>query len=122
MRHGWRVRISVTALTRFAMVGYALPGTVMGLGLLFALARFDNALDAVMRECVRHLDGAAADRIRGGGRACLLDPLPGACRRLDPLGPRKAAAQHRRGRAQPRAHTAAQSARAVILPLLGPQS
>lgn len=40
---------TVTAFTRFAMIGYALPGTVMGLGLLFALARFDNLVDGFMR-------------------------------------------------------------------------
>ena len=34
---------------RLAAVGYALPGGVLGLGLLFALARFDNGLDALMR-------------------------------------------------------------------------
>lgn len=39
----------VSTATRFAMIGYALPGTVMGLGLLFALARFDNWVDALMR-------------------------------------------------------------------------
>lgn len=36
-------------LTRFATLGYALPGTIIGLGLLFALARFDNALDGLLR-------------------------------------------------------------------------
>lgn len=40
---------SVTLATRFAMIGYALPGTIMALGLLFSLARFDNWLDAQMR-------------------------------------------------------------------------
>lgn len=40
----------MVALTRLASVGYALPGTIMALGLLFALARFDNALDAFMRD------------------------------------------------------------------------
>ena len=39
----------VTLATRFAMIGYALPGTIMALGLLFSLARFDNWLDAQMR-------------------------------------------------------------------------
>ena len=34
---------------RLASVGYALPGGILGLGLLFALARFDNALDGLMR-------------------------------------------------------------------------
>jgi iron(III) transport system permease protein len=37
-------------LVRLASVGYALPGTIMGLGLLYALARADNAVDAVARE------------------------------------------------------------------------
>jgi iron(III) transport system permease protein len=32
-----------------ASSGYALPGTILGLGLLFALARFDNTLDAFLR-------------------------------------------------------------------------
>ncbi len=38
------------ALVRLASMGYALPGTIVGLGLLYALARFDNGLDALMRE------------------------------------------------------------------------
>ncbi|HTV71364.1 MAG TPA: iron ABC transporter permease [Rhizobiaceae bacterium] len=40
----------MVALTRLASVGYALPGTIMALGLLFALARFDNMLDAFARD------------------------------------------------------------------------
>ncbi|GAB5506209.1 MAG: iron ABC transporter permease [Rhizobiaceae bacterium] len=40
----------VATVTRLAMVGYALPGTVLGLGLLFALAFIDNSVDAWMRE------------------------------------------------------------------------
>jgi iron(III) transport system permease protein len=47
------VRLSGSPLirmtVRLAAVGYALPGGVLGLGLLFALARFDNGLDAFMR-------------------------------------------------------------------------
>ncbi len=39
----------IRATVRLAAVGYALPGGVLGLGLLFALARFDNGLDAFMR-------------------------------------------------------------------------
>jgi iron(III) transport system permease protein len=39
----------VRTLVRFASVGYAVPGTVLGLGLLFALAGFDNWLDGLMR-------------------------------------------------------------------------
>jgi iron(III) transport system permease protein len=40
---------AVTVTTRLAMIGYALPGTIMALGLLLALAWFDNTLDAFMR-------------------------------------------------------------------------
>lgn len=49
--HAARVARSRTVLlaTRFAMIGYALPGTIMALGLLFSLARFDNWLDGLMR-------------------------------------------------------------------------
>ena len=36
-------------LVRVASVGYALPGTILGLGLLYALARIDNGVDAFMR-------------------------------------------------------------------------
>lgn len=41
---------SITATVRLASVGYALPGGILGLGLLFALARFDNAIDSFARE------------------------------------------------------------------------
>jgi iron(III) transport system permease protein len=34
---------------RLAAIGYALPGGILGLGLLFALAHFDNAVDALFR-------------------------------------------------------------------------
>lgn len=40
----------VTLTVRLASIGYALPGGILGLGLLFVLARFDNTLDAFMRE------------------------------------------------------------------------
>ncbi|WP_235919074.1 ABC transporter permease [Aureimonas psammosilenae] len=36
-------------LSRMASVGYAIPGTVLAIGLLVPLAAFDNALDAWMR-------------------------------------------------------------------------
>ncbi len=36
-------------LGRVASVGYALPGTILGLGLLYTLARIDNGVDAFMR-------------------------------------------------------------------------
>lgn len=34
---------------RLASIGYALPGGILGLGLLFVLARFDNTIDALFR-------------------------------------------------------------------------
>jgi iron(III) transport system permease protein len=37
-------------LARLATVGYALPGTILGLGLLIALARFDNFVDGLARD------------------------------------------------------------------------
>lgn len=40
---------AVAMLTRVATFGYALPGTILGIGLLFALAAFDNALDGALR-------------------------------------------------------------------------
>lgn len=39
----------MTLLVRFASVGYALPGGILGLGLFVALTSFDNRLDAFMR-------------------------------------------------------------------------
>ena len=40
---------SIMVAVRLAAVGYALPGGVLGLGLLFVLAHFDNTLDGFMR-------------------------------------------------------------------------
>ncbi len=46
-------RVAANGLTRFAVraagLGYAIPGTVLALGLLVPLASFDNAFDAFMR-------------------------------------------------------------------------
>ncbi|MGB3502826.1 MAG: iron ABC transporter permease [Mesorhizobium sp.] len=39
-----------TLLTRLSGLGYALPGTILALGLLFVLARIDNVIDAAARE------------------------------------------------------------------------
>ena len=39
-----------TALTRVSSVGYALPGTVLAVGLLVPLAALDNAIDGLMRD------------------------------------------------------------------------
>lgn len=37
-------------VTRLSSVGYAIPGTVLGIGVLIPLAGFDNALDTLMRD------------------------------------------------------------------------
>ncbi|MCX7304331.1 MAG: iron ABC transporter permease [Hyphomicrobiales bacterium] len=47
----------VSATVRLASIGYALPGGILGLGLLFALARFDNTVDGFMREHFGHSTG-----------------------------------------------------------------
>ncbi len=41
---------AVAALGRIASVGYAIPGTVLAIGILIPLAATDNAVDAVMRQ------------------------------------------------------------------------
>lgn len=50
----YAVRVSrsgpMRLVVRIASVGYALPGTILGLGLLFALAQFDNRIDSISRE------------------------------------------------------------------------
>ena len=39
----------ITTFLRLASVGYAMPGTVLGIGVLIPLAYFDNSVDAIMR-------------------------------------------------------------------------
>lgn len=109
----------VTATVRLASVGYALPGGILGLGLLFVLARFDNSLDAFARAqfgvstgllltgsaaaviiaCSIRFLALAEGAIRSG-----LEKLPG---NLDEA-------------ARSLGKTPGQSARIVLLPLLQP--
>lgn len=56
------------ALERFASLGYAVPGTVLALGLLAPLAAFDNALDAAMRD----LAGISTGLFLSGSGAALV--------------------------------------------------
>jgi iron(III) transport system permease protein len=110
---------AVAVSVRLASVGYALPGGILGLGLLFALARFDNAVDGFFRDafgfstgllvtgsaasvilaCTIRFVALAEGAIRSG-----LDKLPG---NLDEA-------------ARSLGKTPAQSARIVLLPLLRP--
>ena len=48
--HRVQRRQGISALLRLASVGYAIPGTVLGIGVLIPLAAFDNSLDAFMRQ------------------------------------------------------------------------
>ena len=57
------------AIVRLASMGYALPGTIVGLGLLYALARFDNGLDALMRA---HFGISTGLLLTGSGTAVVL--------------------------------------------------
>ena len=45
-------------LVRIASIGYAVPGTVLAVGLLVPLASLDNAVARSMRASLRHLDRA----------------------------------------------------------------
>jgi iron(III) transport system permease protein len=45
-----RAGITRNVVIRIASMGYAIPGTVLGIGVLIPLAGFDNALDAFLRE------------------------------------------------------------------------
>ncbi|MEQ1942455.1 iron ABC transporter permease [Mesorhizobium sp. VNQ89] len=109
----------VAVTVRLASIGYALPGGILGLGLLFVLARFDNTLDSFMRTyfdrstglllmgsaagiviaCTIRFLALAEGSIRSG-----LEKLPG---RLDEA-------------ARSLGRTPMQSAVSVLLPLLAP--
>lgn len=109
----------VTALVRLAAVGYALPGTILGLGLLIALARFDNFVDGFFRDYLGFsvgllLTGSAAAVVL----ACAIRFLAlaeGAIRSgMEKLPPHLDEAARSLGRSP------AASAATVLLPLLEP--
>jgi iron(III) transport system permease protein len=58
-----------TALARVATLGYALPGTVLAIGLLFPLAAFDNVLNDAARA---HFGIATGLLITGSGAAVVI--------------------------------------------------
>lgn len=110
---------AMAATVRLASVGYALPGGILGLGLLFVLARSDNAIDAFARA---HLGFSTGLLLTGSAAAVILactirfvalaegavrsgmEKLPGS---LDEA-------------ARSLGKTPAQSAAMVLLPLLKP--
>ena len=109
----------MTATVRLASVGYALPGGILGLGLLFALARFDNTLDAFARS---HFDVSTGLLLTGSAAgvilACSIRFLAlaeGAIRSgMEKLPGNLDEAARSLGR------TPAESGRIVLLPLLRP--
>jgi len=109
------MRLSV----RLASIGYALPGGIIGLGLLFVLARFDNTVDAFFRSSFGIstgllITGSAAAVVL----ACTIRFLAlaeGAVRSgMEKLPPNLDEAARSLGR------TPLRSALAVLLPLLSP--
>ncbi|MEZ5810061.1 MAG: iron ABC transporter permease [Rhizobiaceae bacterium] len=108
-----------SALTRFSVLGYALPGTILGFGLLYALAAIDRHIDALARA----LTGMSTGLVFSGTvmaviLACSIRFLAladGAIRSgLDKLPPNLDEAARSLGR------TPAGSASSVLLPLLRP--
>lgn len=109
----------VIGLVRLASIGYALPGGILGLGLLFALAALDNGVDAAARDWL----GVSTGLIFTGSAAAViiactirfLALAEGAIRSgLEKL-PR-----HLDEAARSLGRTPAQSAATVLLPLLRP--
>ena len=52
-----RAELRVQSALRPMSLGYAVPGTVIAVGILVPLARFDNGLDAIVRRDVRTATG-----------------------------------------------------------------
>lgn len=110
---------SIRLLVRLASIGYALPGTIMGLGLLYALAGLDNAVDGVARQAF----GVSTGLLLTGSAAAVvlacsirfLALAEGAVRSgMEKLPPSLDLAARSLGR------TPAQSAIHILIPLLRP--
>lgn len=104
---------------RVASMGYALPGGILALGLLFALGKLDNAIDTVARSV---FDTSTGLLFTGSAAAVIIACTirfialaEGAIRSgHDKLPPNIEAAARSLG------HSAGQSARTILLPLLTP--
>ncbi len=106
-------------LARIAGLGYALPGSILALGLLFVLARIDNGVDQIARS----LFGVSTGLLLSGTAAAVilacsirfLTLAEGSIRAgLDKLPPHLHEAARSLGR------TRLGSARSVVLPLMRP--
>lgn len=106
-------------MVRLATVGYAMPGTILALGLLLSLARLDNALDAFARS---HMGFSTGLLLTGSAAAVILACAirflalaEGAVQAgLEKLPPNLDQAARSLGRSAPA------SAVSVLLPLLKP--
>ncbi|PSJ61583.1 iron ABC transporter permease [Mesorhizobium soli] len=109
----------ITIAVRLASIGYALPGGILGLGLLFALARFDNTLDGFMRAELGFstgllLTGSAAAVVIACSIRFLALAESAIRSGMEKLPPNLDEAARSLG------HTPARSATKVLLPLLKP--
>lgn len=112
-------RRRVAALVRVGSLGYALPGTILALGLLLALAGIDNAIDATARKWLGVstgllLSGSAAAVVLACSLRFLALGESAVRSGLDKLPPHLDEAARSLGR------TPFQSGRSVLLPLLKP--
>jgi iron(III) transport system permease protein len=110
---------AIGVLTRFAMIGYAVPGTILSLGLLFSLATIDNSIDTLARSWLDRSTGLLlTGSIAGVVLACSIRFLAlaeGALRSgLAKLPPHLDEAARSLGRSP------SASAAAVLLPLMRP--
>ena len=60
---------SVNFLVRLASIGYAIPGTIVALGIFLPLAKFDNCFDGIMRQVFGFSTGLL---ITGSGATIIL--------------------------------------------------
>ncbi|WP_280821111.1 ABC transporter permease [Pseudaminobacter soli (ex Li et al. 2025)] len=109
----------ITLAVRLASIGYALPGGILGLGLLFALARFDNTLDGFARAELGFstgllLTGSAAAVVIACSIRFLALAESAIRSGMEKLPPNLDEAARSLG------HTPARSATRVLLPLLKP--
>ncbi len=108
-----------SVLARLSVTGYAMPGTILGFGLLYALAAIDNRVDAVLRSAFGVSSGLLlSGTVTAVILACSIRFLAladGAIRSgLEKLPPNLDEAARSLGR------TPSQSASDVLLPLLRP--
>ncbi|MBN8917538.1 MAG: iron ABC transporter permease, partial [Rhizobiales bacterium] len=108
-----------SGFARVASLGYAVPGTVLAVGLLSPLAGFDNMLDAAMKQAFGIstgllLSGSGAALVMALAIRFLAIPVGGIEAGFAKLSPHLDMAARSLGSSQPR------TVRRVLLPLLRP--